>query len=175
MTFVQGIIKWDFFLYHLISRTLYSPLPFWFFQSITNLFDLSIFLFFCYLLYAAVVKRQITDTQRNLWSVLIPILVTAIITVFLKMVIHRAAPVPFVQPWPELRVFPKTFAFPSGHSSRAFALVTALGIKFDRWKIPLIIGAILVGFSRIYIGVHYPGDVLAGAILGAGISWIFLK
>lgn len=175
MTLFQSIVRWDLFLYHLISRTLYSPLPFVFFQLITNLFDLSIFLLFCYLLYIAIIKRQISSTQRTLWSVLVPVFSTAIITLFLKLVIHRDAPVPFVKPWPELGLLPKTFAFPSGHSSRAFALATALAIKFPHWKTLLIIGAILVGFSRIYIGVHYPADVLAGAILGAGISWIFLK
>jgi len=175
MTFIQSIIGWDFFLYRLISRTLYHPLPFWFFQLITNLFDLSIFLLFCYLLYIALVKRQITDTQKTLWSVLILVFVTALITIFLKMLIRRVGPTPFIQPWPELRLFPKTFSFPSGHSSRAFALATALAIKFPRWKTLLIIGAILVGFSRIYIGVHYPADVFAGAILGASISWIFLR
>lgn len=66
-------------------------------------------------------------------------------------------------------------SFPSGHTERFFAAATILGHKMSRWKLPLYITALLVGFSRIYVGVHWPTDVFFGAILGQVIGMIVLK
>lgn len=59
-------------------------------------------------------------------------------------------------------------SFPSGHTSAAFAFVFALlfGVK-KRWlQVLLVAGAALMGCSRLYVGVHYPTDVLAGCVVG---------
>lgn len=69
-------------------------------------------------------------------------------------------------------------AFPSGHSASAFALAATLGfaIKNKNYSILLLIGAILVGYSRIYLGLHFIDDVLAGTVIGfltAVLCWIF--
>lgn len=67
-------------------------------------------------------------------------------------------------------------SFPSGHSSRVFAGATILGHQYPKYKIIFIILAILVAFSRIYIGVHYPLDTLIGSINGilVGLLCLFL-
>lgn len=57
-------------------------------------------------------------------------------------------------------------AFPSGHTASAFASATLLGARYPRLRIPLYIGAGLVGVTRIYLGRHYASDVFAGAALG---------
>ena len=57
-------------------------------------------------------------------------------------------------------------AMPSGHTSIAFSVVTILGYRYPKWRIPLYIGAGLVGFSRIYLGRHYTSDVVVGAAIG---------
>jgi membrane-associated phospholipid phosphatase len=60
-------------------------------------------------------------------------------------------------------------SFPSGHTSDAFAIATSLSIIFPKWYVivPAYIWAIAVGYSRMHLGVHYPTDVLAGAMVGA--------
>lgn len=175
MKFIQTILKWDISFYHFINKTLYSPLPFWFFQLITNLVDLVIFFLFGYLVVFRIFKRQASDANKTLLTILVPVFITAIITLFLKIIIPRGAPTPFVTPWLQLQLLPSRYVFPSGHTSRAFAFATALAIEFPRWRIILILIAVLIGFSRIYIGAHYFTDVLGGAVLGSLISWIFVR
>lgn len=57
-------------------------------------------------------------------------------------------------------------SFPSGHTGIAFTTATVLSNQYPRLKIPLYLGATLVGISRIYLGRHYPSDVLVGAAIG---------
>ena len=61
---------------------------------------------------------------------------------------------------------PDRFSFPSGHTTSAFLMMTLLAGFFPALKIPALLWATTVGFARVYLGVHYPTDVLAGAILG---------
>lgn len=67
-----------------------------------------------------------------------------------------------------------TFAFPSGHSTAAFTGATIIGIKYGYLAILLVLASI-VAFYRIYIGLHYPSDVLVGAILGVLCALLVLK
>ena len=57
-------------------------------------------------------------------------------------------------------------AMPSGHAAITFSVATILGYRYPRWRIPLYIGAGLVGFSRVYLGRHYTSDVVVGAAIG---------
>jgi membrane-associated phospholipid phosphatase len=104
-------------------------------------------------------------------------LVTGIITQSTKKIINR--PRPF-----ERYSFIITrddesggLSFPSGHTSSAFCTATSLSLRYRKWYIiaPAYIFATSVAWARMYQGVHYPSDVLAGAIVGAGSAWLGYK
>ncbi|WP_031064973.1 bifunctional phosphatase PAP2/diacylglycerol kinase family protein [Streptomyces ochraceiscleroticus] len=66
---------------------------------------------------------------------------------------------------------PFTTSFPSGHAASAAAFATGVAFENKWWGLALAPLAASVAFSRVYTGVHYPGDVLAGAALGAGAAF----
>ena len=61
---------------------------------------------------------------------------------------------------------PTSFSFPSGHTGSSFAAATALFLCNKKLGIPALVLAFIIGLSRIYLFVHYPTDVLVGAIMG---------
>lgn len=65
---------------------------------------------------------------------------------------------------------PTSASFPSGHTAAAFAFATAVGHVLPLAGVPLRGLAALVGYSRVHTGVHYPGDVIAGALIGTTIA-----
>jgi undecaprenyl-diphosphatase len=62
------------------------------------------------------------------------------------------------------------FSFPSGHSSAAFLLATCLFLLYGGIAVPMYLWACAVALSRVLLGVHYPGDIVAGAAMGSGIA-----
>jgi membrane-associated phospholipid phosphatase len=88
----------------------------------------------------------------------------------LKNVADRARP-PLADP--TLQVVgsvPDSTSFPSGHSATAFATAVAVGLAYPRMRVPLLALAALVAVSRVYLGMHYWTDVVAGSLLGAAIG-----
>jgi membrane-associated phospholipid phosphatase len=65
-------------------------------------------------------------------------------------------------------------SFPSGHTSEAFAMATSLSLVAPKWYVitPAYAFAGLVGYSRMYLGAHYPTDVMAGALVGSAAAWV---
>jgi undecaprenyl-diphosphatase len=61
-------------------------------------------------------------------------------------------------------------SFPSGHAATSFACATVLASLAPRVRLPLFALAVLIALSRLYVGVHFPLDVLGGAALGVGVA-----
>ena len=69
------------------------------------------------------------------------------------------------------------YGFVSSHASNSFnvALISLMLIKKRWYTVSIILWAAIIGYSRIYLGVHYPGDVVCGSLLGALIGWSMYK
>lgn len=66
----------------------------------------------------------------------------------------------------------RDYSFPSGHTTAVFSLAISYSLVYRYLIVPLIFCALLVGISRIYLGQHYPTDVLAGGILGTTVALV---
>ncbi len=68
-----------------------------------------------------------------------------------------------------------SYSFPSGHATNIFAALVLLSLRYRKYTPFFLLGASLVAYSRVYVGVHYPLDVIGGAIIGAIIAtaWHF--
>ena len=91
---------------------------------------------------------------------------------FLKNVIARVRPYNLNTEAVLLIPKLKSFSFPSGHTLSSFEGATSIFLRNKKWGIPALVLAVLIAFSRMYLYVHYPTDVLAGAILGIAISFL---
>ncbi|MGK5637508.1 bifunctional phosphatase PAP2/diacylglycerol kinase family protein [Streptomyces sp. URMC 126] len=99
-------------------------------------------------------------------------LASATVNTLGKRSVRRARPLVDVVPLVRrLARQPITTSFPSGHSASAAAFATGVALENPGWGLALAPLAASVCFSRVYTGVHYPGDVLVGAALGAGAAF----
>lgn len=85
---------------------------------------------------------------------------------FIKNKIKRIRPSNVIPGINRLMRIPDEFSFPSGHAAGAFLMATLFHHFYPSLSIPFYTTASLIGFSRVYNGVHYPSDVMAGSVLG---------
>ena len=114
--------------------------------------------------------------RRTRWigiTSLAAIVIGALITnVTLKNLVARTRPYEVVEGLALLIEKQSDYSFPSGHTCASFA---AAGVYWrmlpKKFGIPLVILAAMIAFSRLYVGVHYPTDVLAGLLIGLFAAW----
>ncbi|KXK42139.1 MAG: phosphoesterase PA-phosphatase-like protein [Bacteroidetes bacterium OLB11] len=97
-------------------------------------------------------------------------------TQVMKQIYNRKRP---ANTYPDIEAFDsdRRLSFPSGHASIAFCTATSLTLNFPKWyvAIPSYAWASTVAYSRLHMGMHYPSDVLVGALLGAGSAYVTFK
>ncbi len=104
----------------------------------------------------------------------VPVLLAHESAEWLKLLFKRPRPFSVFEGIKIIFGTPTNFSFPSGHASNAFAAALILSAYFGvpRW---LSLGmAVLIGITRLYVGVHFPSDVLGGAFLGTLIALVWL-
>jgi undecaprenyl-diphosphatase len=102
---------------------------------------------------------------------------------WLKVVTTRPRPCQALEGLRLIVSCPRSFSLPSSHATTSFAFITPYFLLARRfiqtgWLVYIVMLASLIALSRAYLGVHYPSDIVAGAVLGAavagGMCWLFL-
>lgn len=163
MAVITGyLLKWDLFLFGcIITRARRASLD-RILRSISKSADGQAYP-------ALLVLLIITQSQswlRILVAFVVSFALELSIYKILKHWVKRARPSRATAGIEQLVVPPDLFSFPSGHTAAAFVAAGLLGHWFAPVIIPIYVWSSLVGFSRVYLGVHYPADVIAGASLG---------
>ncbi|MEP7109719.1 MAG: phosphatase PAP2 family protein [Ferruginibacter sp.] len=124
------------------------------------------------LAYALIKKDK--ELQYKSYELIIGIGINVIATNGLKAIFRR--PRPYVTYPNDVFILTSSrgTSFPSGHTSLAFATATSLTLTHKKWwvAVPAYLWAGCVGYSRMYLGKHYPSDLLGGAVVGVGSSFL---
>ncbi len=120
------------------------------------------------LLPACGIVLLVRQPRRVGLAILISLAVALALTILFQFLALRPRPeaVRLLLPTPN---FP---SYPSGHAAAVFSAALVIGLHYRRpgWWAVALVGAALIAFSRLYLGHHYPSDILGGAILGAGVG-----
>ena len=128
------------------------------------------------IVYGVSLLTKDTQTQWNAIYIGTTLITASLVSTALKYSVNRARP---FETYLYIEQAAKTNSpsFPSGHTSNAFALATSLSLAYPKWYVivPSYLWATTIGFSRMDLGVHYPSDVLIGAILGTASAYVCYK
>ena len=115
----------------------------------------------------ALILLMMRQTRRTGMDMALAMLLLFIVgNLILKNVIDRTRPYDLYQSLIPLAPKPHDASFPSGHTMHSFGAATAIFLNDCRWGTAALVLAFGIGISRMYNGMHYPTDVLAGALLG---------
>ena len=172
-TFLQSVQNLDGEILLQIQQHLRTDMLTPFMKSVTFLGNGGWFWILC-----AVVLLAIPKTRKTGYAAVLSLIFGVIVTnLLLKNIVARPRPFAEIEALIPLIAKPTDFSFPSGHTTASFAVaLVMLRMLPKKIGIPAVVLAALVAFSRLYLGVHYPTDVLAGfviALVGSTLSvWI---
>ncbi len=173
------ILKCNTLLFYLINNGLENSVLNVIMPILTNFGSLLVWCIICGLLY---VFGGLKAKKVAILG-LIALFISNVAVYLLKPIIAEPRPFLVLGNVHQLITETEIYSFPSGHTANSFAVATLIGLKYSlkfrnkkfRLIYPLIAFAVVIGFSRIYIGVHYPLDVIFGALIGVTCALIALK
>lgn len=125
-------------------------------------------IFLLLLFFSGYAKRE---KLRLFWVTFISITVARLgVVELIRFFYHR--PRPFIVHQVRQLLYENDWSFPSGHSAFFFAMAMAIYLYNKKWGIGFFLAAILINISRIIAGVHYPSDIIGGAIIGIAVAYI---
>jgi len=185
MTFIQSL---DTQLLLLINKGLANPLFDVLMPMLSYQGYLLVIPFLFYIIVQGFMRRDAAG-KRYLLKAIITIVIACISVYladyaehFIKYAVGRIRPCRAVDGIRLIVACPKSFSFPSGHATSSFAVAAphvylTRGYVSRTWRVYPLVLASLIAFSRPYLGVHYPTDILAGVVLGGTIgltlSWAY--
>jgi len=126
-----------------------------------------------------VLLNWITTKQlRVLFGLLLLYAIQSFITYLLKFTVRRQRPLSPEEVKMKVSKGPGEIldpSFPSAHTTFSFMMATVLALYFPRYEVIFFSCAVFIGWTRLYLGLHYPTDVIAGGFLGYGITKLYLK
>lgn len=158
------LTKIDLSILNLIQNTLKSGLMDKMMTSITALGNMGIFWILLIIIFLS------TKEYKKLAKIMIVSLIinTVLVNIILKPLVGRIRPFEIVDGIKLLVLKPTDPSFPSGHSAISFCMMTVIALfsKSKSLNIMAVVLAFLIAFSRLYLYIHYPTDVIVGAIMG---------
>lgn len=152
-------------------QSLQNPVLDALFRALSGI-PLRVALLFAAVVAVSLVAHSLRPAVAASLAIALALAANAAATAALKAAVDRPRPPEADPEIVPLVPVPESASFPSGHASSAFAAAAALALFLPRRRWPLVVAAALVGLSRIWLGVHYPTDVLAGALLGLAIGYL---
>jgi undecaprenyl-diphosphatase len=161
----------DLLIFYFFNHTLSSGVLDKFFSTITNVNNW--YITYIILLGICFLKGERRGKLAVLGVILLIILTDRLNATLVKDIFHRLRPCNVLIDAITPLGCNGTFSFPSNHAVNNFAAAVFFYKLFPNLKWPLFITASLVAISRVYLGLHYPSDILGGAVIGSAFGYLF--
>ncbi len=163
------LLEWDANILLWIQENMRTDLMTTIMKGITRLGDSA-----CLWIVLTVLFLVLSNTRKVGVTSAVALIITFLtVNLGIKNIVARTRPYEVVEGLINLVDKQKDFSFPSGHAAHAFAVGVVILIMMPRKiGVPIFVISILMALSRLYIGVHYPTDVIAGATIGTIIAFV---
>jgi undecaprenyl-diphosphatase len=168
---IDYLYRIDLLIFYFFNHTISTPVLDKFFSLITNVNNW--YIAYVILLLICFIKGGRTGRITAIGILILITITDQTSSNILKDLVHRLRPCTVLPDAITPMGCTGTYSFPSNHAFNNFAAATFIYRFYPRLKWALFLTAILISISRIYLGLHYPSDILGGAIFGSIIGYLF--
>lgn len=159
--------RFDNYILELVNSRMKTRFFDYFFQRFTKLAGVSFISVVLLLIFILPTERKIKSFAIEAGVALI---FTGMTVHTIKFLAKRVRPYDLLEGLNTFDIIMRDYSFPSGHTAAAFSLAIMVGAYYPGWFLFMMVFAVLIGISRMYLAVHFPTDVLVGAIVGMVIT-----